>query len=59
MRRNEPLSCSATYMLRREVLLQATEMGLIRLPEDYNVGDAHMIPFSQVTILNDAINKDE
>ena len=59
MRRGEPLSITSTYLHRREVLLQATEMGLVRLPEGTVEGDAHTLNFSQVTILNDAINKDE
>ena len=59
MRRNDPLSVSATYLLRREVLLQANERGLIRLPEGFIAGDVHTIPFSEVIILNEEINKDQ
>lgn len=46
------------YLLRREVYLQATSMGLIRLPENYSIGDAHLIPFSEVVILEPLINLD-
>lgn len=49
----------AGYMLQREVYLQAEERQLIRLPEGAIRGDCHRLPFSQLTILNDAINRDE
>jgi len=58
IRRHEPLSIAATYMLHREVVLQAQERGLIALP-DVPQGDAHTIPFEQMTILNPAILLDE
>lgn len=47
------------YLLLREIYLQAQEHGLIKLPEGTVNGDCHLIPFSQLTILNDAINNDD
>jgi hypothetical protein len=46
------------YLLRREVHLQASERGLIKLPENCIIGDAHRIPFSEVVILEPLINVD-
>ena len=50
---------ASTYLLTREIYLQAQERGLIKLPEGVLSGDVHTIPFNQITILNDQINKDE
>lgn len=50
---------SVSYMLRREVILQSEERGMIKLPENTAHGDAHLIPFSALTILNDLINNDD
>jgi len=47
------------YLMRREVYLQAEELGLIRLPEGCIRGECHLIPFQQLTILNEAINRNE
>ena len=57
--RKGTLSRSAGYDLLRETYLQASERGLIKLPEGTVPGNAHLIPYSQVTILNEAINRDE
>jgi hypothetical protein len=46
------------YLLKREVYLQATEGGLIKLPENCIIGDTHRIPFSEVVILEPLINQD-
>jgi hypothetical protein len=59
IRRNEPLSISATYLLKREVILQAEERGLIKLPEGTIRGNCDQVPFNQLTILNEEIMKDE
>lgn len=46
------------FMDTRETYLQARDAGLIKLPDNIQDCDAHLIPFSIVTILNDSINLD-
>jgi hypothetical protein len=46
-------------MDKRETYLQARDVGLISLPADVEDCQAHLIPFSEVTILNEAINLDQ
>ena len=46
------------YLLKREVYLQASEVGLIKLPENCILGEAHKVPFSEVVILEPLINQD-
>lgn len=46
------------YLLRREVYLQASERGLIRLPENYRPNEAHTIPFSEITLLEAQITQE-
>ena len=47
------------FMDKRETYLQARDVGLISLPADVEDCQAHLIPFSEVTILNEAINLDQ
>jgi len=47
-----------TYMLIREIYLQASDRGMIKLPEGVIRGDCHLVTFDQITILNDSINQD-
>ena len=42
---------TGSYMLRREVFLQARERKLISLPIGFIDGNAHMIPISEITFI--------
>ena len=47
------------WLERREVYLQANDRGLIRLPEGTIRGDCHTIPFANLKIIDEAINRNE
>lgn len=44
------------FLLRREILLQSHENGLIKLPDGFVEGDAHMIPASSITFIEQPQN---
>ncbi len=46
-------------LMRGEVLLQAEENTLIRLPEGVARPEVCFVPFENIAILNDAINRNE
>jgi hypothetical protein len=56
--RTGTFTSTSGWGLKREIYIQSQEKGLIKLPEDIPINDAHIIPFSKVTILNEEINKD-
>jgi len=57
MHRSEPLSESGTYMLYREVYLQAEEQGLIQLPLSMHKGYVHIVPWFQLCIIDGRVRE--
>jgi len=46
-----------TNLLRREILLQSHENGLIRLPDNFIPGDVHMIPMTDIVFIEQPVQQ--
>ena len=46
------------WLLKREVILQASERNLIKVPEDISPANYHMVQFSNIIVVENQINQD-
>jgi hypothetical protein len=46
------------WLLKREVILQANERNLIKVPEDISPANYHMVQFNNIIVVENQINQD-